>query len=89
MAYLHEIIFYEAKNSTVPMEHLVYGLLGAWYQSGQTLNDYYVYEKEGMYISYSKRVPEVCPSCKKEWNRIENPNSEEYICEECRLIGMG
>ncbi len=56
MAYLHEIIFYEAKNSTVPMEHLVYGLLGAWYQSGQTLNDYYVYEKEGMYISYSKRV---------------------------------
>lgn len=37
MAYLHKITFYEAKNSTVPMEHLVYGLLGAWYQSGQTL----------------------------------------------------
>ncbi|MDE6759468.1 MAG: hypothetical protein K2J90_02170 [Lachnospiraceae bacterium] len=39
--------------------------------------------------AYGSWLNDVCPSCKKEWNRIENPNSEEYICEECRLIGMG
>lgn len=40
-------------------------------------------------ISYPKRVPGVCPSCGKPWNGIDNPHSEEYICETCRLIGMG
>lgn len=236
MAHLYEITFYKAKDSSFPMEHLVYDLLGAWYLNGQTLNNNYVYVKGGTYISYistddtdsldekyaneyvkeamgkvsynikycgeltesegccscknpscyelytntynaspiicgdcwrpvplyrfphldrekdyfrlinwtemymhmkelwfasyhdrytyrqlthidsilvkegrkicrdmekllckpvyynldyPKCVPELCPSCGKVWRRIDNPNSEEYICEECRLIGMG
>lgn len=235
MAHLHEITFCTAQNVTMPMEHLVYNLLGAWYQNGQILNDNYVYERDGTYISYvstddtdsldekyanqhvkaamgefsytikycgelteskgccsckspscyelytdtcnaspmicgdcrlpvplyrlpyldggrdhfrlinwtemymhmeglwmtsyhdrytyhqltsidsvlvkegrkicrdmekilckpvyyniyySKRVPKVCPSCKKEWITTENPDSQEYMCEACRLIGM-